>query len=235
MKKPPKVKLPDELAPYKDAKPVRLLILEPEPVTAFGLRQYLEKFPSFTICAEVSTVARAEAEAAKSQPELAIFDPEVDGGAGWGLLQRLHTARPRVRCVAWIRQLESGVIERALRGGAQVVVLRREEPEQVFRMLLRAAIGLFDMSPLASWGLAEGFASHPLVGAPVSGVQLTTRQQEVFGLLGEGLPTKEIADRLGISPKTAQTHLTRIREQLGLRTLAELRLHAMRDASNGRG
>ena len=57
---------------------------------------------------------------------------------------------------------------------------------------------------------------------------LTRREREVLRLIGQGVPTKEIADRLGISPKTAQVHSENIRAKLNLHSIAEMVRYAIK-------
>jgi DNA-binding NarL/FixJ family response regulator len=212
--------------PWADAPPLRLLLIEAEPLARLGWRQCLAAAPSFTLCAEAATVREAHASWVQEQPEVAVIDPDLDGGGGWTLLHELTHARPPVPCLVLLREAHATEVSAALRAGAVAVGLRTEEEGELLYGLVMAAAGLRHLSHRAARALGEGVATgtmEPAGGTP----PLPGRQAQVFQMLGQGFTAREIAGRLGISLKTAQTHVGRLKTRLGARSQAELQRRAL--------
>ena len=112
----------------------------------------------------------------------------------------------------------------ALDAGAMGYLLKDAEPDELVRGIRAAARGESPLAPRAATAVLQARAARP--AAP----ELSQREREVLALLGDGLPNKLIARRLGISEKTVKAHLTRIFEALGVtdRTQAALWLQRRR-------
>jgi DNA-binding NarL/FixJ family response regulator len=117
-------------------------------------------------------------------------------------------------------------------GRARLALARLEQPALAL-VHARAALALFERlgarrdADEAAAVLRSGGAAGR--SAPRLGGELTAREREVLALLAEGLSNRAIADRLVISPKTAEHHVTRILGKLGLRSRAEAAAYAVRD------
>lgn len=89
---------------YANALPMRVMLVEAEGATLYGLRHYIASAPSFRLCVEAQTVVAAQVGWVQQQPEVAVIDPDLDGGGGWRLLRELTRAQPPVQCLVLLRQ-----------------------------------------------------------------------------------------------------------------------------------
>ena len=111
----------------------------------------------------------------------------------------------------------------AIRGGASGFLVKDTEPEELIHTVRVVAAGDALLSPAITRRLIEEFAAHarePSVTGDLD--RLTDREREVMALAAEGLSNDEIAARLGVSPATAKTHVSRAMVKLGARDRAQL-------------
>ncbi len=140
------------------------------------------------------------------KPELVLWDLVMPAG-GLGGLRRLRERAPEVKILVLTALDMPSLGEEALRAGAQGFVAKTATPEEIL-----SAID----------AVLRGNAFLPKEAS------LTSREREVLSLLAQGLRTAQIAQELGISPKTVESHLEKLKEKLGCHTVPELRALALR-------
>jgi DNA-binding NarL/FixJ family response regulator len=116
--------------------------------------------------------------------------------------------------------------ERALRAGAQGYIMKQEASGKVLAALRRILGGEIYVSEKIASRMLQSYVGAKS-GGPSSVADLTDRELEVFRLIGEGLSTREIGERLGISIKTVESYQAHIKEKLSLRNARELLQHAV--------
>ncbi len=125
----------------------------------------------------------------------------------------------------------------ALNSGALGVMLRGESIERLFQAMIDVALGVPHLSPAATAIVARGLAGNTMAKPPQNETKLSPREREIFRLLAAGVASGEIAQKLGLSMKTIQTHFCRMKEKLHAKTHAELSRKAILTgaARNGKG
>ena len=172
----------------------------------------------------VGVVADGEAmvEAAnRLRPDVVVADVTMPRLNGIDALVRLRQDGNSVPVVFLTMHRDVNFARRALEAGAAGFVLKHSAPAELVSALRAALDGKTYLTPqLAGEVLASMKQSPQEFADPVA--SLTPRQREVLQLLAEGLATKEIATRLGISVRTAEFHKYQMMETLGVRSNAEL-------------
>jgi len=111
----------------------------------------------------------------------------------------------------------------ALQAGAAGFLTKDSEPSDMLRAIRLVAAGESLLSPSVTRRVIESFTSRSALRRPHPRLaELTEREREVLGLIGEGLSNEEIAARLVLSPATARTHVSRAMVKLGARDRAQL-------------
>jgi DNA-binding NarL/FixJ family response regulator len=154
-----------------------------------------------------------------------VVDPAMDGG-GTGLLRELLKAIPQLRIVMYSSVEDALSVQRALAAGAHGYVTRRDPAVDVLTAILSALDGERHVGPRVRHVLLDELAhgAMKINGKPES--VLSDRELQVFRLIGGGRKTCEIAEDLGVSAKTIETHRQRIKEKLHLHSGAELQQRA---------
>ena len=205
----------------------KILIVDDHPLVRQGLIGLLSTQDDFAVCGEASGIAEAQQLANSERPDVAIVDISLADGSGIELIKDLHATFPDMKLLVLTMHDELVFAERALRAGAVGYVNKQEVSRNIVRAIREVLRGKMYLSQRATERmvqLAVGSKSH-LGKSPVE--RLTDREIEVFQMIGEGLTTRQIAGKLGLSPKTVDAHRERIKQRLELKNVTELTKHAV--------
>jgi DNA-binding NarL/FixJ family response regulator len=208
--------------------PRRILVVDDHPMTRLGLRELIQEEADLAICGEADTAARALEAANSLNPDLILVDITLPQKSGLSLIKELRAWRPESRILALSMHDECLYAERVLRSGGDGYVSKNAGGEKVLEAIRQVLDGRTYVSDQVSGRIVDVFAGRRSgVGDATLG-RLTEREFEVFELVGQGLPTAEIGQRLHLSPKTVDTHRLHIKEKLQLGSLPELMRYAVR-------
>ena len=196
---------------------IRVLVADDQSLVRGGFRMLLAGEPDMEIVAEASNGLEAVDKAARFHPTVVLMDirmPELDGLEA---TRRILAADAEARILILTTfDLDEYVYE-ALRSGASGFVLKDEPPEQLLAAIRTVAAGDALLSPSVTKRVIKQFARKPRPAPPKEFDELTSREQEVFRLIADGLSNVEIGQQLFISDTTVKTHITHILQKLGLR------------------
>ncbi len=206
--------------------PSRVLIVDDHPLVRAGLRSLFDDEPDLSVCAEVGNVRDAIAVARTESPDLALIDISLEDGNGIELIKRLKVHIPELKMLVCSMHDESLFAERAINAGARGYVNKHQVTEQILEAARQVLAGRIYLSDKMVERVIDGFAKRKDTGGS-SIEDLSDRELEVFGLIGQGLSTSKIAERLHLSVKTIETHREKIKRKLQLATGGELVRHAV--------
>lgn len=211
---------------------LRILLADDHDLTRSGLRYLLEKQEGWTICGEASNGRMAVAMAGKLKPDFAILDMSMPELSGLEATRQILKDRPQTKILIYTMHETEKIIIDVLEAGALGVVLKSDAGENMVAAVESISKGRKFFTTRVAETVVEAYLSKRNTGngdeGSSSGV-LTTREREVVQLLAEGKSNKEVADRLGISPRTAEGHRSEIMRKLQLGSLAELIRYAIRN------
>jgi DNA-binding NarL/FixJ family response regulator len=208
------------------SQPARILIVDDHPLVRAGLRSLFAEVPELSICAEVGNVRDAIDVARKLEPDLALVDISLEDGSGIELIKRLKVHMPQLKMLVCSMHDESLFAERAINAGARGYVNKHQVTEQILDAIQQVLAGRIYLSEKMVERVINGFAKKKDAGTS-SIEDLSDRELEVFGLIGQGMSTSKIAERLHLSVKTVETHREKIKRKLQLATGGELVRHAV--------
>lgn len=212
----------------------RVLLVEDHPVFRLGLRELLDQEEDLEVSGEASDIPQALAEVSRSVPDVVIADLSLKGRSGLELIRDLRERHPGLPILVVSMYDEALYAERALAAGARGYVMKQETLESIVGAVRQVLAGRVYLSQGAMADLVGKLVRTDAADrSPLE--RLTDRELEVYRLIGQGQTTGEIASELHLSAKTIGTYRERIKEKLGLRSFAELNLHALRWAGDERG
>lgn len=201
----------------------RITIVDDHPFVREGLKQLLAGQSDFVLVGEASSVSDARASIVAQKPDVAVVDLALGADDGVELVRWLRSEHPQVRVLVLSMQDEALYAERLLRLGVSGYVMKNVAGTDFLGALRKVARGQRHVSAAMGERLLTQVARGRSPAAdedPVSA--LTERELEVFRLIGEGISTREISQRLALSMKTVDAHRRHMREKLNLRSTSEL-------------
>lgn len=200
----------------------RVLIVEDHPIFREGLAQLIDRQRNLSVCGECGDAKEIVSAIEAQKPHALLLDLMLNGAGGIDLIKQLHTLFPKLRILVLSMHDESVFAARALRAGALGYVMKQEASVNVVNALRTVLAGELHVSRKIGITLMQKGIASPEVEPAGSVAKLSDRELHVFELIGAGVPTREIAARLGISIKTAETHCENNKHKLDLATGADL-------------
>ncbi|RFU39097.1 DNA-binding response regulator [Actinomadura logoneensis] len=210
--------------------PIRVLLADDQTLVRAGFRALLERADDIVVVGEAADGAEAVALAREHRPDVVLMDVRMPGTDGLAatrtLLSDERLAATRVVVLTTFDADE--YVFGALHAGASGFLLKDLAPDDLRRAVRTVVAGDALLAPSVTRRLISAFVgrSGPAGGTPPVPPErlaaLTVREREVVALVAEGLSNQDIADRLGMRPMTAKTHVNRAMAKLGARDRAHL-------------
>jgi len=200
----------------------QILIVDDHPIVREGLTALISRQPDLNVCGEAADLADAIKLVDDMQPDVAVIDISLKSGNGLDLIARIKQRNDSVRMLVSSMYDETLYAERSLRAGAMGYLNKQEATRQIITAIRRVFDGKVYLSNRMSQRLMHRMVSAvDKLERPAVDV-LSDRELEVFQLIGGGLTTAEIAERLHVTVKTIETHRQRIKGKLNLKNSAQL-------------
>jgi DNA-binding NarL/FixJ family response regulator len=207
---------------------IRIVIVDDHDLVREGIRAILEKDAEFEIVGEAGDGQESIRLVGRVHPDIVLMDVNLRGGIG-GLeaTEAILADHPEVRIIILTQYEQREYIKRALRVGARGYLMKRSVSAQLKEAIKTVQSGKRYLHPLAADELADMMATgERLDEDEYEG--LTRREKQVFKLLAEGKTSREIAQYLTISIKTAMTHRANVMAKLHVHSRAEIIKYAIR-------
>jgi DNA-binding NarL/FixJ family response regulator len=199
----------------------RILIVEDHPVVREGLCVAIGREPDLEVCGEAENIAEALRLAEGKRPDVVIVDLTLEGEDGIELIDYTKSRWPDVKILVYSSHDEETFAGRVLRAGAMGYVSKRETSSVVLAAIRQVLRGEVYLSPRMTTSLLQrAVVGKTLDRDPVQ--SLSNRELQVFELIGQGMNTVQIAQRLQISSKTVESHRKMIKTKLNAQTSAQL-------------
>lgn len=197
-----------------------------------GLRSRIALEANMVFVGSLRTLEGLHAEVAALDPDILLVDVEIPGPDVFQVISDLRRTRPALHIVVLSAHVRDRYIDSAIAGGARGYLAKSEDPGVIIDGLRRVARGEFAFSPEVAKRVYEG-RSHPNErGTPLPSSRLgmlTTREQQILKMIGQGQSRTEIAHVIHRSPKTVDAHRASIMEKLGIHDRVELARYAIRE------
>jgi len=209
---------------------IRILVADDHALIRVGIRSLLQGIPDFEIVGEASDGLQAIELVATLQPHILLTDIAMPNLNGLMVARRVAEEFPEVRVIILSMHANEEFVGQAVRAGAAGYLLKDADSTELELAIKTVARGESYLTPAVS---KQAMASYmELIGEPKPSVAtsdpLTPRQREILRLIAEGQTTKGIANTLGISAKTVETHRAQLTERLNIHDIPGLVRYAMR-------
>ena len=206
---------------------ITAIIADDHEIVRRGLRGILENEGACHVVAEAADGLTAAQLVEKHKPSVLVLDLNMPRLHGLEVLRQVRTSSPHTRVIVLSMHNDEPYVIEALRTGAMAYVLKGSESTEIVRALQEVLAGRrFLSATLSEWAI-NALAAKPADDSdPLHA--LTPRERTVLQLAAEGHSNGEVAEKLFISPRTAETHRTNLLRKLGLQTQTDLVRFAIR-------
>jgi two-component system, NarL family, response regulator NreC len=208
---------------------IRIILADDHTVIRSGLRLLLEQQPDFKVVAEAEDGRQAVQLVAEHHPDVVILDIGMPRLNGIEATRQIVAQEPHPNVVILSMHSDESYVLRALKAGARGYILKNAADADLIRAVRAVSEGKSFFSPVIGKMLLEDYVRQVREKEVEDSYDLLTpREREILQLLAEGKTNKEVANVLGLSPHTIETHRGNILEKLNLHSVPELILYAVR-------
>ena len=214
--------------------PIRVLIADDHPFYREGVRTILSVAPEIEIIGEAASGEEAVAQAAALQPDVILMDLKMPGVNGIEATRRILRTSPHIGVLVLTMFEADESVFTAMRAGARGYLLKDADQDELIRAIQAVSRGEAIFSPAIAERLIHYFAALRPPVADLAFPELTDREREILHLIAQGHNNVAIAERLFVSTKTVQNHVSNIFSKLQVADRAQAIVRA-REAGLGLG
>jgi DNA-binding NarL/FixJ family response regulator len=207
--------------------PIRVLLVDDHAMVRRGMRDFLSLHDDIEVVGEAADGAAGVEQAKVLRPDIVVMDLMMPNLDGIEATARIKAALPDVEVIALTSFIEESRVVAAIEAGASGFLLKDAEADELAAAIRSAAAGEVHLDPavasIVARRMREGGRGSAADQADGIGA-LTARERDVLARVARGYPNRQIASDLGITERTARTHVSNILAKLGLtsRTQAAL-------------
>lgn len=208
----------------------RILLVDDHRMFREGLRLLITReLPAASVVGEAGDAGAALELARTSRPELVVMDIHLPGGNGIEVSRQILAEMPEVRIIVLSGEANLSFVKEALRAGVSGYLMKSNAPETLPQAIQAVLEGRLFLCEETSRVALEDYKEVLTNAEAACRPALSARELQVLRLIAEGLRTKEIAERLGVGVKTAETYRQRLIQKVGCNGTAELVRYAIRE------
>lgn len=216
-----------------DPATIRVLLVDDHAMVRRGMRDFLELHDDIEIVGEAVDGGDAIEQAGSLRPDIVVMDLMMPGIDGIEATARIRAELPEVEVIALTSFVEEARVLAAIEAGAAGFLLKDAEADELAAAIRAAAAGEVHLDPAIAGIVARRMRAgnaDAAAGQHADGISsLTQRERDVLACVAQGLPNRAIAHRLGITERTARTHVSNILAKLGLASRTQAALFAVQN------
>jgi DNA-binding NarL/FixJ family response regulator len=207
----------------------RVLIADDHQVMRRGVRAVVELQPGWSVCGEAATGREAVEMVERLRPEIVVMDVQMPELNGLEATRQIKKLVPETEILMFTGLETEELVRQVFEAGARSYILKTDGKDQLEAALRALAAHKPYFTTQVGEVLFAKFLTDKKSGEDTGDGRLTEREREIIQLLAEGSSNKEVADVLGISVKTAETHRASIMRKLKFESFSDLVRYAIRN------
>ena len=197
----------------------KVIIIEDQTILRDLISQLIEGYPNMEVIAQSGDGSEGYELCLKHEPDLVILDIMLPNLTGSEVLRRLKTKAPKTNILIFSAAASNGMVNRLLKAGVTGYIEKAAGLVELEKAIALVGDGRSYFSPR----IVDAMRELMITGGKDDSLEsLTTREREIVQLIAESHSNKEIAAKLGMSVRTADTHRTNIMKKLDLHDVAAL-------------
>jgi DNA-binding NarL/FixJ family response regulator len=205
---------------------LRILLVDDHELLRKGLRTMIESRQGWTVCGEAANGREAVELARQQRPDVVVMDLTMPDLNGLDATRQILRALPGTEILILTIHESEQLIHAVLAAGARGYVLKSDAGPAIFAAIESLSQHRPFFTSKVSAMLLQSYLDPAPPGPPEA---LTAREREIVQLIAEGASSKQVAAKLKISVKTAETHRTNLMRKLGVHSVSEIVRYAIRN------
>jgi len=213
----------------KESRQTQIMIVDDHPVVRKGVRLIIENAPDLCVCGEAENIETACDMLKSLDPDMLVVDISLGTQSGLELIHTVRDGQMKKPILVLSMHDEATYAERAIKAGARGYITKQEAPDLIVKAIRDIIAGKIFISGVISKETKPAAAAE--TGLDDTDIldpakTLSAREMEVFTAMAKGMATASIAESIGISLSTTETHICRIRQKLTINDIGRLRSFA---------
>ena len=204
--------------------PIRVFLLDDHEVVRRGLRELLESEGDIVVVGESGLAQEAARRIPALRPDVAILDGRLPDGSGIDVCREIRSREPATKALILTSYDDDDAVFAAIMAGAAGYVLKQIRGNDLVDTVRRVAAGQSMLDPLVTAQVLERVRNGPPVDRELA--QLTTQEQRILALIGQGLTNRQIAEEMSLAEKTVKNYVSAMLAKLGLSSRTQAALFA---------
>ncbi len=204
----------------------RIMVVDDHPIVRYGIARLINQEADMEVCGEASDGNEALRLIPLVNPQVVIADISLPAMDGLRLTRLIRNAHPTVSVIILSMHDESIYARKAVSCGAKAYLNKDESSENLVTAIREVLRGRLFVSEYVRSVLLQASATPSLANTESPVETLSDRERQIFLLFGQGYNSREMAEKLGISPKTVETYRLRMKIKLGIDSNHKLLLAA---------
>ncbi len=209
-------------------RPIKVLLADGQRLFREGLRALFDAHGQFEVVGEAENGRNAIDSAIENKPDVIIIDNLLPGMGGAAVTRRIRSLSQRTEALFLTAIHTEEAVQEAFESGGRGFLLKDCDFEELTYAAKKAAHGDYYIAGAIGPDLVDTYVKAHLKSQRPGGL-MTLREQELARLLADGYSTKECANIMNISPKTAETHRASIMKKLKARNVTDIVKYCIRN------
>ena len=205
----------------------RIYLIDDHPLLVQGITQLINAERDLLVVGSTAEWTVALKQIPELKPDVVVLDITLAKANGIEVLKNLRVHFPELKVLMLSMHDENLYAMRSVRAGAQGYIMKMTATEEVVTAIRQILKGELYLSPQVARQTMMRLVGRRNEGTSSPIDDLSDRELEVFQMVGEGLTTRQIAERLHLSVKTIESHKAHVKEKLNLQTATQLTQHAI--------
>ena len=205
---------------------ISVFLLDDQEIVRRGIRGLLEAEADISVVGEAGTAACALARIPPLRPDVAVLDVRLPDGDGVSVCRDIRSRAPGVACLMLTAFSDEEAFVGAVMAGAAGYMMKQIRGADLVSAVRTVASGASMLDPQAAARAMQRVRERADRADPL--VELTRRQRQVLGMIGDGLTNQQIADRMFLAEKTVKNLASAVYVKLGFKRRTQAAAYAAR-------
>ncbi|MCW2851292.1 MAG: DNA-binding response regulator, NarL/FixJ family, contains and domain [Nocardioides sp.] len=203
---------------------IRVFLLDDHEIVRRGIRELLESEGDIVVVGESGSAVEAASRIPALRPDVAILDGRLPDGTGIDVCREIRSVDPSIHALILTSYDDDEALFAAIMAGAAGYVLKQVRGSDLIDTVRRVAAGQSMLDPAVTAQVLERVRNGPQVDPSLE--QLTSQEQRILELIGEGMTNRQIAGTLFLAEKTVKNYVSSLLAKLGLSSRTQAAIFA---------